>query len=189
RKCVIEGEFRIKAYALHEFFEENDLDYADDTIVRRELSPDGKSRAFVNDTPVTLSVLKTLSERLIDIHSQHATLQVGSSDFQLMILDSLSGNGEIRNSYMELLRAYRSTQTTLESLKEQHLKALAEADFKRYLFEELDAAQLVSGELKALEEERDQLEHAEEIQRALMEALHLIREKEGNIEELLHAAT
>lgn len=188
RKCIIEGEFAIQNYDLQSFFESNDLDYSADTIIRRELSPDGKSRAFVNDTPVNLTLLKALSESLIDIHSQHATLQVANPDFQISILDNVAGNLSIRQIYSKTLYDYKQAKKALRSLIEKAAEESAEADYKQFLFDELKNASLYVGEAEELEAERDQLEHAEEIQRAMMEAIHLIHGADLNIDQQLHAA-
>src|SRR5690606_33386434 len=117
RKCVIEGYFDIEAYELKEFFRLQDLDYEPETIIRREINSDGKSRAFVNDTPVTLQVLRTLAEKLIDIHSQHATLQLNTSSFQLFVLDSVAQNQAIRQAYTQQFHAYKKTLARLSALR------------------------------------------------------------------------
>src|SRR5690606_31848350 len=111
------------AYHLHEFFAEQDLDYEQETIIRREVSVDGKSRAFVNDTPVTLHVLKALTEKLIDIHSQHATLQLNTESFQLLILDSVAQNQSLREQYTALYRAHRPAAARLAALKDKAARA------------------------------------------------------------------
>lgn len=188
KKCVIEGYFDIARYRLGWFFEKHDLDFEEETIVRREFGADGKSRAFVNDTPVNLGVLKQLSGELIDIHSQHATLQVADANFQLLVLDSVAGNQTIRKSYGDLLHRYRKCRAELERLVRQAEEDAAEADYKQYLFNELDAAKLEAGEVARLEEERDQLEHAEDIQRAMSEALHMLQDGEENAAQSLQGA-
>lgn len=188
KKCVIEGYFSIARYGLEWFFEEHDLDFDAETIIRREFGSDGKSRAFINDTPVTLAVLKRLSEQLIDIHSQHATLQIADADFQLLVLDRVAGNQEIRKDYTEVLHSYKKTVSELDRLIRAAEAEAAEADYKTFLFNELEQANLDEGEATRLEEERDQLEHAEDIQRSMQEAIDLLRTREDSAEQLLHRA-
>src|SRR6201992_3397368 len=107
KKCVIEGTFKIGAFHLKQFFEENDLDYEGETVLRREISADGKSRAFVNDTPVNLTTLKDLGEKLIDIHSQHATLEINDPEFQLLVVDAVAGHDELLNDYRTKFKTYK----------------------------------------------------------------------------------
>src|SRR5690606_6626271 len=171
KKCIIEGYFDVSGYQLEAFFEEQDLDYDRETIMRREISVDGKSRAFVNDTPVTLNVLKALAEKLIDIHSQHATLQLNTESFQLFTLDSVAQNQLLYQQYTTIYRAYKTTVERLNTLKENVKQAGAEADYHRFLFDELERAKLEVGEQEQLEIEQQQLEHAEEIKRNLFGAV------------------
>ncbi|MCL4637882.1 MULTISPECIES: DNA repair protein RecN [Olivibacter] len=178
QKCVIEGFFQIEEYNLGDFFQEEDLDYEPETILRREISADGKSRAFVNDTPVTLSTLKALGERLIDIHSQHATLEINTEDFQLMTLDSVGENGLLLKTYQETFRKYRQVTQALHDLIEESKQAQSEADYHQFLYDELAAAKLNGDEQEALEQEQNQLSHAEEIKRALLAANFLLSEQE-----------
>lgn len=177
-KCIIEGFFDIAGYHLQSFFEEQDLDYEKETILRREISADGKSRAFINDTPVTLNVLKALGERLIDIHSQHATLEINTEDFQLMTLDSVGNNNKRLSQYQETFKRYRQSSQTLKALVDEIKQAQTEADYHQFLFDELAEAKLSSGEQEALEQEQNQLSHAEEIKRALLGANFLLNEHE-----------
>lgn len=188
KKCIIEGYFDVSGYHLLDFFTEHDLDYEQETIIRREISVDGKSRAFVNDTPVTLQVLKALTENLIDIHSQHATLQLNTEAFQLLTLDSVAQNQSLRERYASTYRAYRSAAAKLAGMKERAAQANAEADYHQFLYEELDAARLESGEEKRLEAEQQQLEHAEEIKRNLLAVVAALQEQEINAMALLKAA-
>ena len=118
KKCVVEGTFDVKGYSLKSFYRENELDYADETVIRREINPEGKSRAFINDTPVTLNILKELGEKLIDIHSQHETLTLNSSGFQLSVVDSFSSHSELLEQYREEYRNYRSSEHKLAELTE-----------------------------------------------------------------------
>jgi DNA repair protein RecN len=174
KKCVIEGGFNIGAYQLNGFFEQNDLDYADHTIIRREITPDGKSRAFVNDSPVTLAVLKQLGEQLIDVHSQHATLQVNTEEFQFLVVDSVAGSFVLNQNYKESYTAYKKAKRELEELKETVKKAAIELDYFQFQFDELDGANLVAEEQGTLEQQQRQLENAEDIKRALNAASHLL---------------
>jgi len=187
-KCIIEGFFHISEYHLKPFFDEQDLDYAEETILRREISADGKSRAFVNDTPVTLNVLKALGERLIDIHSQHATLEINTEDFQLMTLDSVGKNATLLNQYQETFRQYRQTNQRLKELLEEVKQAQTEADYHQFLFDELATAKLTAGEQESLEQEQNQLGHAEEIKRSLLGANLLLSEHEQPVIQSLKEA-
>lgn len=188
KKCIIEGYFDISTFELSSFFESYDLDFYSCTILRREFSADGKSRAFINDTPVNLTVMKGLGEQLIDIHSQHATLQVASGDFQMMVLDSVAGNLELRKSYARSLEIYKRSVSDLDRLIEKVNQAHAEQDYKQFLYDELDAARLEVGEVKRLEDELNQLEHAEEIKSGLYGAVALLQDNEVNAGQLLREA-
>ncbi|PRD57234.1 DNA repair protein RecN [Sphingobacterium gobiense] len=178
QKCVIEGFFKIDAYGLQDFFQDNELDYDAETIIRREISVDGKSRAFVNDSPVTLNILKLLGEQLIDIHSQHATLQLNTERFQLMILDNVAKNQKILHDYKQNLSQYRQQQESLVRLRVDIADANAALDFNQFQFDELDQANLEEGEQEKLEAELSQLENAEEIKRALLRVSHLLSQSE-----------
>lgn len=185
KKCVIEGCFSISSYDLKGFFEEYDLEYEDETIIRREISVDGKSRAFVNDSPVNLATLKALGERLIDIHSQHATLQINTEEFQLFVLDSIAGNEILLEEFRQELQQLRQLDKKLKTLKEESRTANAELDYNQFLFDELEKLNVREGELKELEEEQSQLENAEEIKRALLASTHLLADGEQNVLTLL----
>lgn len=185
KKCVIEGYFSISSYDLKGFFEEYDLEYEDETIIRREISVDGKSRAFVNDSPVNLATLKALGERLIDIHSQHATLQINTEEFQLFVLDSIAGNEIFLEEFRQELQQLRQLDKKLKTLKEESRTANAELDYNQFLFDELEKLNVREGELKELEEEQSQLENAEEIKRALLASTHLLEDGEQNALTLL----
>ena len=180
KKCVIEGYFSIATYDLKVFFEEHDLEYEDETIIRREISLDGKSRAFVNDSPVNLTLLKSLGERLIDIHSQHATLQINTEEFQLFVLDSLAQNQSILEDFRKELQLLKQLDKKLKSLKEESRTANAELDYNQFLFDELDKLNVKEGEVKVLEEEQNQLENAEEIKRSLLASNYLLADGEQN---------
>lgn len=181
QKCVIEGFFSIAAYGLESFFEAYSLEYDAETIIRREIAVDGKSRAFVNDSPVTLNILKLLGEQLIDIHSQHATLQLNTERFQLMILDSVAKNQPIRQAYQEALQHYKQQVASLNRLKDEIANARATQDFNQFQFDELAQAQLQDNEQEALEAELAQLENAEEIKKGLLAAGYLLRENEPSV--------
>ncbi|GAA4509808.1 DNA repair protein RecN [Sphingobacterium thermophilum] len=185
KKCVIEGYFSISSYDLKGFFEENNLEYDDETIIRRELSVDGKSRAFVNDSPVNLTILKALGEKLIDIHSQHATLQINTEEFQLLVLDALAEQEDLLTTYRKELNILRQTERRLKTLKEESRVASAELDYNQFLFEELERLDIKEGEVQSLEEEQQQLENAEEIKRSLVSSSFLLSEGEQNVLSML----
>lgn len=169
-KCVIEAHFNIANYRLESFFEENDLEYdADNTIIRREILATGKSRAFVNDVPVQLAVLKSLGEALIDIHSQHQNLLIGQDTFQLEVVDTIANNQKERLEYTELYKELQAKRRELKALQEASAQGAQEADFARFQFKQLEEAQLKEGELEQLEEEQEMLSHAEEIKGGLIQ--------------------
>lgn len=181
KKCSIEGFFKIEAYNLKEFFKLHDLDYEDETIIRREISVDGKSRAFVNDSPVTLTVLKSLGEKLIDIHSQHATLQINTEEFQFLVVDNVAKSTDLKNSYIASFFTYKKVKSELRKIKELAKQAHIEADFNQFQFDELHQANLSEDEQSNLESEQQQLENAEEIKRGLLGAMHILEEQEQNV--------
>ena len=169
QKCVIEATFDIEGYGLESFFADNDLEYdSHSTIVRREVLESGKSRAFINDTPVQLSLLKTLGEALIDIHSQHQNLLLGKSAFQQEVIDALAQNKEQLGDYRKQYKLLVGLRDSLRQLKEEATKGAEEADYIRYQLEKLDEAQLKEGEIEELEEEQELLSHAEEIKSGLV---------------------
>lgn len=178
KKCIIEAVFDVKHYDLADLFKEEDLDYEPQTIIRREILPSGKSRAFVNDSPVNLSSLQALSKRLIDIHSQHETLQITEDDFQFQIIDALAANGSRVSAYKDLLREFRSLQSKLDSLLKQKAEAIKEYDYHAFLLNELEEAKLDSEDLEALEEEYEMLNNVEEIQEKLAHSVSLLSEEE-----------
>ncbi|WP_312135284.1 DNA repair protein RecN [Sphingobacterium sp.] len=180
-KCIIEGHFEVAQYDLSDLFSQLDLDYEDTTIIRRELHADGKSRAFVNDTPVTLQTLKTLGERLIDIHSQHATLQINTESFQLLVLDTVAQQQALLNEYKSTYQSYKKTIASLEALEEELAKSRAEYDFNQFVFNELEQANLQADEQGTLEAEQNQLENAEEIKRHFHGAASLMQSEEVNV--------
>ena len=171
-KCVVEAHFDLQRYSgMEVFFEENELD-ADlhDTIIRRELTATGKSRAFVNDIPVPLSVLKELGERLIDVHSQHQNLMLGKHDFQLGVVDVIAADSQQLEDYRQTYDAYQQAQRELDALKEQIEQDSRNRDFMQFQCDELSQAKLTEGEQEELEARADTMEHAEEIKAALFQA-------------------
>ena len=187
-KCVVEGVFDIEAYSLQIFFEENDLDFETNTIVRRELLPSGKSRAFINDTPVTLSQLAILGNRLVDIHSQNKTLEVVQNDFQFEMLDTFSDNLKQLDSYKSIFNEWKKAQLQLKKRLEKQQKAQLEFDYQSFLFNELDEAKLVKGEFQQLEEELETLGNADEIMQQLANAVQKVSlEETGAIDQLSQA--
>jgi len=174
KKCIVEGFFNIQSYALKDFFIEHDLDYDTETVLRREISIEGKSRAFVNDTPITLAVLKSLGEKLIDVHSQHATLEINNANFQLLVVDVMAQHQTELRDYQQQFQAYKKTQRKLKTLKDESDKAKADQDYIQYLFDELESADLFEGEQEKLEQEINSLTHAEEIKKNLFSANSLL---------------
>ena len=178
QKCIIEGTFKIDTYGLQNFFEENDLDYEDSTVIRREILPSGKSRAFVNDTPVTLGVLSILGENLIDIHSQHQTMQLTENDFQLKLVDALANNQKRLSEYRKGLKTYRKAQKELDKLIEVQSTANKEQDYNTFLLEELEKAPLKAGVIEELEEEYEQLNNVELIMEQLSKGDQLFNDEQ-----------
>src|ERR1700759_1859186 len=153
KKCVIEGVFGVAGFHLKQFFEDNDLDYEAETVLRREIAIDGKSRAFVNDTPVNLVLMKELGEQLIDIHSQHATLEINDPGFQLLVVDAVAGHDELLNAYRAKYRAFKKEQSKLQRLIDESAKAKADLDYYQFQFDELEKAKLDGDEQQGLEQE------------------------------------
>lgn len=188
RKCIIEGHFYIKDYNLQDLFNSLDLDYEDTSLIRRELHADGKSRAFVNDTPVTLQTLKVLGEKLIDIHSQHATLQINTESFQLLVLDTVAQNQSVLADYKKKYQEYKRTVAELKQLEEDLAKAQSESDYQQFVFNELEQANLQDQEQEGLEAEQSQLENAEEIKRHFHAASSELQDGEINVLDSLKQA-
>ena len=179
RKCVVEAEFALQRYPnLEAYFREHDLDYDVNTILRREINPSGKSRAFVNDSPVTLDVLSGLGKRLIDVHSQHQTLELTDHDFQLHVVDALAANSALLSSYREQREAFLAAQRRLEELRTTRDVAFREQDYNEFLLEELDKANLQAGMQEDLEERHARLSNAEQIVETLGGAVQLCQEEE-----------
>lgn len=181
RKCVVEAEYDIQKYDLSGFFEEHGMDYEHELIVRREILPSGKSRAFINDTPAHLPVLQKLSNELIDLHQQFDTLDLQDMSFQLKMLDALAGHKGILKGYQARYKTYRTAIQQLQRWKEALQRSNQETDFLQFQFDELDKAELIEGEQIALEDELEVLSHAEEIKRSLGQLHHLLSENEHSI--------
>ena len=185
-KCVIEADFDLQELNLKTFFTEHDLDWEPITIIRREIIPSGKSRAFVNDTPVKLNVLRLLSEQLIDIHGQNQTQWLNDPYFQLSLVDGLAQNRLRRDEYYALFKSWKALDIQIQQWQELESKGRAELDYHQYLLTELAEAQLQEGEQKTIEEELSTLEHAEDIQRNLSESAQVIDEEESGISLLIN---
>jgi len=181
KKCVVEGSFFIKPYGLRSFFNENELDYDDTVIIRREINHQGKSRAFVNDTPVGLQVLKDLGQRLVDIHSQHQNLMLGDNRFQLGVLDAFGRHYDLLQRYETEYEEYLAARHEYESLKNRSEKAAADLDYLSFQYDQLEKAGLVEGEQNELEEELETLSHAEEIRENLLKSYYLLAGEEGDV--------
>ncbi len=188
-KCVIEATFDIAKYQLEPFFMENDLEYdADTCIVRRELYSTGKSRAFVNDSPVSLAILKELGTKLIDIHSQHQNLLLGNTHFQLKVVDVMAENEILLILYRKEYSHYQGLKRELKELQQKAAQTKQEEDYIRFQLEQLDEAQLQEGEQEALEQEQETLAHAEEIKGALYRIAQLLDGEEMGCVQLLKEA-
>ncbi len=181
KKCIIEGTFDVSSYDLESFFLENELDFERESIIRREINSDGKSRAFINDTPVNISTLKDLASRLVDIHSQHETLLLSNSRFQLNVVDAYAGNTKQLQAFKELYKSYKSLKLELDELIEAESKSRSDLDYFRFQFNELSALSLKEGEQEAMEQEQERLEHAEEILSQLGKATGAIYGADDNL--------
>ena len=180
-KCVIEARFEIAGYGMRPFFEENELGYEDECILRREVYASGKSRAFINDTPASLVQMKELGEQLIDVHSQHQNLLLNKEGFQLNVLDILAHDEEELNNYQSLHREWKQVQQDLEDLIVLAEQNKADEDYIRFQLEQLEDAQLAAGEQEELEQEADTLSHAEEIKAGLFRAGQVMNSDEGGL--------
>lgn len=178
QKCIIEAVFNVSNYNLKSLFEAKDLDYEEQTIIRREILPSGKSRAFVNDSPVNLSSLQQLGERLIDIHSQHQTLQLTSNDFQFQVIDALANNTDVLYNYKQELKTFKKLKKELKELLAFQAEAIKEHDYNSFLLNELTEANLIEGEVETLEEEYETLSNVEGIKEKLSEAYQLMSEEQ-----------
>ncbi|NTD99785.1 DNA repair protein RecN [Agrobacterium tumefaciens] len=189
KKCVIEGNFVLADQKLLEIFEENDLDFSNETILRREISIDGKTRSFINDTPVNLSILKQIGERLIDIHSQHATQEINDTDFQLLIVDALANHQSLLLDYRNGFKRLKQESNKLKNLINDAAEARSKQDYEQFLFNELEQANLKDGEQEELELDLERLTHAETIKRALLTSSGLLNEGEPSGLQLLKEAS
>ena len=180
-KCVVEGTFRIQEYDLEDFFTANDLDFENNAILRREINTAGKSRAFINDTPVTVNLLKELGDKLIDIHSQHQSLMLNENSFQLNIIDSFAGTGPLLNDYKISYNNFRKIQKEYNDLKEKSDRNKADLEYHQFHLNQLEEASLRKGEQDDLEKEQELLEHAEEIKQALSNISQLLSNDDSSI--------
>ena len=186
KKCIIEGEFSISTYQLQSFFEQNNLDYQSQTVIRREINPAGRSRAFINDTPVALRQLKVLGNKLVDVHSQHQTLLLNNHNFQLKVVDTFSEHESLISSYIEHYNKWKQKDTHFKQLLSQTSTQQLDIDYKQFLLKELEEVKLSDGnELSELEEELKLLENAEEIQHNLQEFTNQIDKSDYSILEQL----
>lgn len=185
KKCVIEAQFKVdKVPMLESYFKQQDLDYDPICFLRRELLPSGKSRAFVNDSPVTLEVMSSVGAFLIDIHSQHQTLEIFNGSYQLHLIDGIANNGSILKSYQEQFIAFQKVSAELNSLENKHESALKEWDYNQFLLEELEKCHLEAGIQEELEERQMQLANASEIIEKASQVLNLIESSPGVVEQL-----
>ena len=184
-KCVVEGTFRIDEYDLNDFFSSNELDFDPVTILRREINPAGKSRAFINDTPVTINLLKELGDRLIDIHSQHQTLMLNDNSFQLNVIDSFAGNSNLRNDYKIAYGNFRRLRKVCNEIREKADQNKADLEYYRFQLIQLEEAKLVRGEQEELEKEQEILDHTGEIKLALDMASSLLSSDDKSVLNLI----
>jgi len=178
QKCIIEGTFDISEYKLRRVFKDEDLDYDDQTVIRRELSPGGKSRAFINDTPVTVDVMKRIGGMLMDIHSQHETLQLGQQSFQLKLVDAFAGNAALLETYAGLWAEYQKAKRRFEDLSAEADTLRQEADYVSFQLEELEKMGFEESEQDALESEVQIMDHAGDIKERFRQVLELVSESE-----------
>ena len=182
KKCTIEAHFDLSHYGFESFFEDNDIDFEpEDTIIRRELTANGKSRAFINDTPVSLQMMRILGEQLIDIHSQHQNLLLQKDDFQLNVVDIIAQDSAALSAYHSSYQHYKESLQRLSDLKEKIAKAQENEEFMRFQFNELESAGLVEGRQQELEQESETLSHSEDIKTAYYEADHLLNDDDNGI--------
>ncbi len=181
QKCIIEGTFRVNMEAVSRFLSENNLDINEELILRREILPSGKSRAFVNDTPVNLNALKILGDMLVDIHSQHENLLVNEAQFQLAVLDDFARNKEILSTYYKQYLNYRKISIELELLRQEESQSIAEQDFIRFQLGELNDAHIEAGEQAKIENELSLLTHAEEIKTRLSALIQILDDENSGV--------
>ena len=188
-RCVVEAHFDLSKYSMRQFFDDNDIDYdADDCIVRREITAAGKSRAFINDSPVSLAMLKDLGEQLIDVHSQHQNLLLGKQDFQLNVVDIIADNQKELANYRAAYSDMKDKEKQLRIIREEIENNRNKADFMQYEFDELEAAHLEEGEQEELEKLSERMSHSEEIKSALYAADNALSADETGVTTLLRSA-
>lgn len=185
KKCIVEGVFDIHDLDLKPFFSQNDLDFDQHIIIRREINPLGKSRAFINDTPVGLNILKELSSRLFDIHSQHENLLIANKDFQLNLIDQYAQNNSLKETYQQLYKNFKKTENELKMLEETEAKALSDRDYYEFLFNELASSSLFENELPLIEEELNTLQNVESLKLAFAKIEAIMSSSEINVHSLL----
>ncbi|GAB4229771.1 MAG: DNA repair protein RecN [Ekhidna sp.] len=178
QKCIVEGTFDISSYKLKALFDQEDLDYEEECVIRREISPSGKSRAFINDTPTNLTTLKNIGERLMDVHSQHESLQLGNNHYQLNVLDTFAGHSDLVTSFKTAYDRFASAKNALKKLKEMAAKGAEDEDYKSFLLEELQGAELDQLNKEELEQELEVLENTEEIKLKLSQSIGMLDESE-----------
>ncbi|MCK5704862.1 MAG: AAA family ATPase, partial [Cyclobacteriaceae bacterium] len=178
QKCVIEGSFEISKLNMIDLFDSLELDYQDETIIRREISSTGKSRAFINDTPVTLDVMKTIGNFLVDVHSQRDTYLLGHTSYQLRMIDGYAQNTNLFDKYRIIYKNFKKHESEFNILKQQAEELNKESDYNHFLLEELEKSALSDGEQETLEEELRIIEHAEEIKSKLFECQELMENSE-----------
>ena len=181
KKCVIEGEFNITNYHLKPFFKDNDLDYEGLSIIRRELLPSGKSRAFINDTPVRLDVLSNLQNKLIDVHSQHQTLELNNTDFQFQLVDAIANISDDLIQFRKGLLEFNQLQKEYDTFKQEILKEKEQYEYHLHLFDELESANFLIGEQEELEQKIEKLSNIELIQKNLSESYEIIADEERGL--------
>lgn len=187
-KCIIEAIFDISDYDLQEFFKQHDLDYDNECILRRELTNKGKSRMFLNDSPVNTSILKQLADKLLDIHSQHENLLLKDNSFQLEVIDHIAENKKLLKEYQHTFAAYKTKERALKELLINTEKAKEDYDYLQFQYQQLEDAQLIEGEQKVLEEEQNNLEHAADIKIAISKSTSLMNDENSGLLELLRTA-
>lgn len=189
QKCIIEGAFDISSQNLKELFETGELDYQDETIIRREISSSGKSRAFINDTPVTLDIMKIIGNFLVDVHSQRDTYLLGAASHQLRMIDGYAQNGDLLAKYKDVYKNFKKLENEYITLKQHAEELNKESDYNHFLLEELDKASIKEGEVESLEEELQIIEHAEEIKSKLFECQELMENSEFSVNSGLQIVT
>ncbi|MDO8928001.1 MAG: DNA repair protein RecN, partial [Bacteroidota bacterium] len=185
KKCTAEGAFEIINYGLHGFFAENELDYEDVTILRREITPAGKSRAFINDTPVNVKILHDLGLKLIDIHSQHQNLDLNEKNYQLRIVDLVAGNEDLLKQYREVFRKYSQLQEVLNKTLLLSVQSKKDLDYFEFQFKQLEEAKLIENEQDSLEIQLEKLTHAEEIKLVFGNAYQIFAEDDRSVLAIL----